>query len=72
MTTNLFLNNRREKFAITDDLVFHMIYGQGTDESKQALIALLNTVTGEETPIKDIQILNPIDYRKRMELPQYA
>ena len=49
-------------------MVFHMIYGQGTEESKKALIALLNTVTGEdltETPIKDINILNPIDYRKR-------
>ena len=26
-----------------------------------------NTVTGEETPVKDIRVLNPIDYRKREE-----
>ena len=54
-------------------MVFHMIYGQGTEESKKALIALLNTVTGEdltETPIKDINILNPIDYRKRENYKQ--
>ena len=46
-------------------MVFHIIYGQGTEESKKALIALLNTVTGEEIPVKDIRVLNPIDYRKR-------
>ena len=69
----LFTDNRRERFSFTDDMVFHMIYGQGTDESKKALIALLNTVTGEdltETPIKDINILNPIDYRKRENYKQ--
>ena len=69
----LFTDNRRERFSFTDDMVFHMIYGQGTEESKKALIALLNTVTGEdltETPIKDINILNPIDYRKRENYKQ--
>ncbi len=62
---NLFGNNRREKFSFTDDMVFHYVFGQDTEKSKKALIALLNTVTGEDTPIKDIKILNPIDYRKR-------
>ena len=60
-----FGSTRRKDFSFTDDMVFHIIYGQGADESKKALIALLNTVTGEETPVKDIRILNPIDYRKR-------
>ena len=62
-----FETTRREEFSFTDDMVFHIIYGQGTERSKKALIALLNTVTGEETPVKDVRILNPIDYRKREE-----
>ena len=73
---NLFENNRREKFSFTDDMVFHMIYGQDNDRSKQALIALLNIVTGDDVPdmmykpIKDINILNPINYRKRENYKQ--
>ena len=63
--TEQFMTTRRKEFSFTDDMVFHIIYGQGTEESKKALIALLNTVTGEEMPVKDIRILNPIDYRKR-------
>ncbi|MDD7307196.1 MAG: hypothetical protein PUG78_02155, partial [Eubacteriales bacterium] len=61
--TEQFMTTRRKEFSMTDDMVFHIIYGQGTEESKKALIALLNTVTGEEMPVKDIRILNPIDYR---------
>ena len=64
---NLFENNRREKFSFTDDMVFHYVFGQDTEKSKKALIALLNTVIEEDTPIKEIKILNPIDYRKREE-----
>ena len=65
-----FETTRRKEFSCTDDMVFHIIYGQGTEESKKALIALLNTVTGEEMPVKDIRILNPIDYRKREDSKQ--
>lgn len=66
---NLFVNNHREDFDFTDGMVFNKIYGQYTEESKQALIALLNTVTGDKpdesgTLIKDINIFNPIDYSK--------
>ena len=68
--TEQFMTTRRKEFSFTDDMVFHIIYGQGTEESKKALIALLNTVTGEEMPVKDIRILNPIDYRKREDSKQ--
>ncbi len=66
---NLFADNHREEFDLTDGMVFNKVYGQNTEESKQALIALLNTVTEDkpdasDTPIKDINIFNPIDYSK--------
>ena len=62
----LFTDNRRKEFDFTEGMVFHEIYGQNTEESKQALIALLNTVI-EDKPgssdalIKDINIFNPAD-----------
>ena len=29
-----FETTRRKEFSFTDDMVFHIIYGQGTEESK--------------------------------------
>lgn len=59
---NLFKNNGREEFAITDKSVFNMIYGQNTEESKKALTALLNSVALKDTPIKEVNVLNHADY----------
>ncbi len=63
---SLFANNHREDFDFTDFMVFNKIYGKDTEESKQALIALLNTVTEDkpeiaDTPIKDIIAFDSIE-----------
>ena len=64
---SLFADNHREEFDLTDFMAFNKIYGQDTEESKQALIALLNTVTEDkpeisDTLIKDIDALDSIEY----------
>ena len=33
--TEQFMTTRRKEFSMTDDMVFHIIYGQGTEESKK-------------------------------------
>ncbi len=63
---SLFANNHREDFDFTDFMVFNKIYGKDTEESKQALIALLNTVTEDkpeiaDAPIKDIIAFDSIE-----------
>ncbi len=40
----LFENNYRSRFKLTSDQVFYWVYGMDTEESKRALIALLNVV----------------------------
>ena len=64
---SLFAENHREEFDITDFMAFNKIYGQDTEESNQALIALLNTVTEDkpeisDTLIKDIDAFDSIEY----------
>ena len=64
---SLFADNHREEFDLTDFMAFNKIYGQDTEESKQALIALLNTVTEDKTGvsdtlIKDIDAFDSIEY----------
>lgn len=63
----LFADNHREEFDLTDFMAFNKIYGQDTEESNQALIALLNTVTEDkpgisDTLIKDIDAFDSIEY----------
>ncbi len=60
---SLFANNHREDFDFTDFMVFNKIYGKDTEESKQALIALLNTVTEDNPEIADapIKVINAFD-----------
>ena len=63
---SLFADNHREEFDLTDFMAFNKIYGQDTEESNQALIALLNTVTEDkpgisDTLIKDIDAFDSID-----------
>ena len=64
---SLFADNHREEFDLTDFMAFNKIYGQDTEESKQALIALINTVTEDkpeisDTLIKDIEAFDSIEY----------
>lgn len=40
----LFENNYRSRLKLTNDQVFYWVYGMDTEESKRALIALLNVV----------------------------
>lgn len=66
---SLFADNHREEFDLTDFMAFNKIYGQDTEESNQALIALLNTVTEDkpgisDTLIKDIDAFDSIEYSK--------
>lgn len=64
---SLFADNHREEFDLTDFMAFNKIYGQDTEESNQALIALINTVTEDkpeisDTLIKDIDAFYSIEY----------
>lgn len=64
---SLFADNHREEFDLTDFMAFNKIYGHDTEESNQALIALLNTVTEDkpgisDTLIKDIDAFDSIEY----------
>lgn len=64
---SLFADNHREEFDLTDFMAFNKIYGQDTEESNQALIALINTVTEDkpeisDTLIKDIDSFDSIEY----------
>lgn len=64
---SLFADNHREEFDFTDFMAFNKIYGQDTEESNQALIALINTVTEDkpeisDTLIKDIDAFDSIEY----------
>ncbi len=63
----LFADNHREEFDLTDFMAFNKIYGQDTEESNQALITLINTVTEDkpeisDTLIKDIDAFDSIEY----------
>lgn len=64
---SLFADNHREEFDLTDFMAYNKIYGQDTEESNQALIALINTVTEDkpeisDTLIKDIDAFDSIEY----------
>ena len=64
---SLFADTHREEFDLTDFMAFNKIYGQDTEESNQALIALINTVTEDkpeisDTLIKDIEAFDSIEY----------
>lgn len=65
---SLFENERRAYFNIYDDWVFHYIFSRETQESKQALIAVLNVILHrKEDPIVDIQLKDPQFFGDRQE-----
>ena len=57
----LFENNYRSRLKLTNDQVFYWVYGMDTEESKRALIALLNVVLDrKDDPIVEVRLLNPV------------
>lgn len=57
----IFNNDYRRKFSLTNDLVFFLVYGAGTEESNRALMAVLNLVLDRnEDPITEVTVTNPV------------
>lgn len=54
-------NNMKDRLKLTNDLVFYLVYGAGTEASNAALTALLNVVLGrEKDPIINVKVLNTV------------
>ncbi|MDD7602576.1 MAG: Rpn family recombination-promoting nuclease/putative transposase [Firmicutes bacterium] len=62
MTTDLFKNTHRREMPLTSDYVFRTAFGRDRDDSRAALIAILNIILDrKDDPIQSIEIKNPID-----------
>ena len=60
--TKLYTDTYRTRMPLYNDYVFHRIYGSDTDESRAALIGLLNIILErKDDPIRNLEIKNPID-----------
>ena len=60
--TKLYTDTYRSRMPLYNDYVFHRIYGSDTEESRAALIGLLNIILErKDDPIRHIEITNPID-----------
>ena len=58
----LYTDTYRTRMPLYNDYVFHRIYGRDTDESRAALIGLLNIILErKDDPIRNLEIKNPID-----------
>ncbi len=58
---DLFKNTFRASMPLTDDYVFHAVFGRDTEESRAALIEILNIILErKQDPIRAIVIKNPI------------
>ena len=58
----LYTDTYRTRMPLYNDYVFHRIYGSDTEESRAALIGLLNIILErKDDPIRHIEITNPID-----------
>ena len=65
-TKDLFKNTYRSSMALTIDYVFHAVFGRDTDESRAALMEILNIILErKDDPIKSIILKNPIDTAER-------
>ena len=63
---DLFKNTYRSSMALTIDYVFHAVFGRDTDESRAALMEILNIILErKDDPIKSIVLKNPIDTAER-------
>lgn len=66
--TTLWEQGRPFSFHLYDDWVFHYVFSQDTEDSRNALMAVLNIVLNrEKDPITEIILLNPINYKEVME-----
>ena len=64
----LYTDTYRTRMPLYNDYVFHRIYGSDSDESRAALISLLNIILERgNDPIKLVEIKNPIDYSELQE-----
>ena len=60
--TKLYTDTYRSRMPLYNDYVFHRIYGSDTEESRAALVGLLNIILERKNdPIRHIEITNPID-----------
>ena len=60
--TKLYTDTYRTRMPLYNDYVFHRIYGSDTEESRAALIGLLNIILErKDDPIRNLEIKNPID-----------
>ena len=65
-TKDLFKNTHRSSMALTIDYVFHAVFGRDTDESRAALMEILNIILErKDDPINSIVLKNPIDTAER-------
>ena len=63
---DLFKNTYRSSMALTIDYVFHAVFGRDTDESRAALMEILNIILErKDDPIKSIILKNHIDTAER-------
>ena len=63
---DLFKNTFRASMPLTDDYVFHAVFGRDTEESRAALIEILNIILErKQDPIRAIVIKNPIEIPAR-------
>ena len=63
---DLFKNTFRASMPLTDDYVFHAVFGRDTEESRAALIEILNIILErKQDPIRAIVIKNPIEIPER-------
>ena len=59
---NLFKGTFRASMPLTDDYVFHAVFGRDTEESRSALMEILNIILGrKKDPICTIVVKNPIE-----------
>ena len=62
MTMDLFRDTHRSEMPLTSDYVFRAAFGRDRDDSRAALMAILNIILDRKNdPIRSIEIKNPID-----------
>ena len=62
MTMDLFKDTHRSEMPLTSDYVFRTAFGRDRDDSRAALMAILNIILDRKSdPIRSIEIKNPID-----------
>ncbi|MDD6815555.1 MAG: Rpn family recombination-promoting nuclease/putative transposase [Firmicutes bacterium] len=66
--TDLFANTHRSELPLTSDYVFRTVFGRDRDDSRAALMEILNIILDrKEDPIQAIEIKNPIDTAESSE-----